>query len=186
MDKKVLADIVASDKLGVESSRQNSDLHRLKRQQQLVRTQRNKNDTKRGLEARKEANAQKAEDLKRQLAEVVEERRRLVEDAKKKPPRIYGRSHPPLQLNGYASAPNPTNVNATDMAPIIPNLTSAYAGDMVLDASQLTQVPDTTADDGTLGMFIPPADYHPEPLSQFQGTQSIDTFNSMPFYHHWG
>ena len=185
MDKKVLADILSSDKLGIESNRQNSDLHRLKRQQQLVRTQRNKNNAKRELEARKEANAQKAEDLKQQLAEVAEEKRRLVEEAKKKPQRVYGRSHPPLRPNSYASAPNPPSVNTTDTAPIIPNLTFAYAHDMVLDASQLTQVPETTADDDTLGMFVPPADYRPEPLSQFQEARSIDTFNSTSLYHQW-
>jgi hypothetical protein len=190
MDERTQAELDATDKLGIQMNRQNTDLHRLKRQQQLVKSQNFKNDAKRVLEARKEENLKRTEDLKRQLAEAAEERKKIAEDAKKRPQRMYGRSQVPLRPHDYAppsAQPDMSrNADAEQNGYQAMGLSSAYNPNMLLDATQLTQSANSAPGrDESLGMFVPPADYLPGPLSQFHDDHSLESYNFSSLYRSW-
>jgi hypothetical protein len=189
MDERILAELSAADKLGIQMNRQNSDLDRLKKQQASLRSQNFKNNAKWASEARKEENLRKTEDLRRQLAAAAEERKRIMEDAKRRPQRVYGRSHPPLRAHDYAPPPSKPDVaRIAGTEPTVPQATngpSAYDGDITLDATQLTQFVGHAPEGETFGRFVPPADYQSGPLSQFEGSQSLEPFNFGSLYPLW-
>jgi len=189
MDERILAELNAADKRGIQMNRQNSDLDRLKKHQASLRLQNFKNDAKRVLEARKEENLKKTEDLRRQLAEAGEERKRIMEDAKKRPQRVYGRSHPPLRAHDYAPLPSQPDMMPTAGTKQTPcqvtNISSSYNGDIVFDTTQLVQFTSQVPDGESFGRFVPPVDYQPGPLSQFEGSQSLETYDSGSHYPSW-